>query len=389
MSASKLSAAAVEFRPSFTPVAQSIAVVPSVQQPNQQNEAQFAQQPGAQQAQNQGPSQQQPEGADWCEDEYEDDGSWGYYEAGNWVAYEGQEDDWSASSAAGTEEQQHIQQQHGEQQPSMEADDAVALLHSCYPNHPRTLLQQLVEACDGDVQQAARILSDMDFEQRRSCISAAAAAGRATDTAASAARPSSTAGMSSRKQQQFNYSMEQFPALGGGGPGSSTAAGASASSRQNGLGSGSNWAAAANKPAAATSTKPRPSRQPAQPATTPTAAASKQWDSKGASEAVPWVKTGAAVSQEYAAARAEASDHARVRNACFQQATIAFMAGNKVGSGRVAYTNALRSACMAVAVKGWWVSTQSSVRVPAAACMTAANTCQGLYESLDRSRACS
>jgi plastocyanin len=48
------------------------------------------------------------------------------------------------------------------------------------------------------------------------------------------------------------------------------------------------------------------------------------------SEAVPWVETGTAVSQQYAAAREEASDHARLRNQCFQQATVAFLAGDKV-----------------------------------------------------------
>jgi hypothetical protein len=211
----------------------------------------------------------------------------------------------------------------------MGADDAVALLHSCYPNHPRTLLQQLVGACDGDVQQAARILSDMDFEQRRSRIAAAAAVDRAAGSASS----HSTMGPSSAKQQGFNYSTEQFPTL-GGATSSSTA---SAPPRAN-----SNWAAVTSKPVTHTVASSKPRKAASTSLQAAAAARSQEWDSKGVSESVPWAETGAAVSQEYAAARSEASDHARVRNACFQQATIAYMAGDKVSAwqgGRAALAN--------------------------------------------------
>ena len=44
---------------------------------------------------------------------------------------------------------------------------------------------------------------------------------------------------------------------------------------------------------------------------------------------VPKFNTGEAVAAEYAEARSLARDHARLRNACFQQATQAYMAGNK------------------------------------------------------------
>jgi hypothetical protein len=43
--------------------------------------------------------------------------------------------------------------------------------------------------------------------------------------------------------------------------------------------------------------------------------------------AVPWVPVGKAVAREYDEARAEARDHARVRNACFHEATRAYLAG--------------------------------------------------------------
>ncbi|GLI64277.1 hypothetical protein VaNZ11_007495 [Volvox africanus] len=48
-----------------------------------------------------------------------------------------------------------------------------------------------------------------------------------------------------------------------------------------------------------------------------------------ASAAVPWVSTGEAVSSQYLAERREASMLARARNQCFQQATMAYLSGNK------------------------------------------------------------
>lgn len=283
MSASKLSAAASEFTPSFAAAATSSVTAVTT-------------------------------GEDWGEDEEYGDG-YGYYdEQGTWVEYNSEEQQQQEEDDPFNQQttQQH---QHGGDQLALGADDAVALLHSCYPNHSRTLLQQLLEAFDGDVQQAARILSDMDFEQRRSRISAAAAAGRAagnsttTDSSSTTSRGGSS-GPAGRRQQGFDYSMEQFPALGGGGtvPSSSSCAAATPTapggSSRAGLPSGSNWAAVTSKPAAAgpANSTPRPganhSRQPA----------AKQWgDSEGGSAAaVPWVDTGQAVSQEYAAARAEA-----------------------------------------------------------------------------------
>ena len=42
-----------------------------------------------------------------------------------------------------------------------------------------------------------------------------------------------------------------------------------------------------------------------------------------------WVETGDAVSNQYAATREDARDHMRLRNVCFQQATQAYLSGNK------------------------------------------------------------
>jgi hypothetical protein len=43
----------------------------------------------------------------------------------------------------------------------------------------------------------------------------------------------------------------------------------------------------------------------------------------------PWVETGEAVSRMYATTREEAKGHLRARNMCFQQATQAYLSGNK------------------------------------------------------------
>ena len=51
--------------------------------------------------------------------------------------------------------------------------------------------------------------------------------------------------------------------------------------------------------------------------------------SEGTQTKIEWVETGAAVSQMYAANREEARDYARVRNVCYEQATNAFLSGNK------------------------------------------------------------
>lgn len=50
--------------------------------------------------------------------------------------------------------------------------------------------------------------------------------------------------------------------------------------------------------------------------------------SKGSSAAVPWLETGEAVTNLYADSRVDAREHARLRNAYFQQATQAYVAGN-------------------------------------------------------------
>jgi hypothetical protein len=307
----------------------------SAQQPQEQQQQQLPDHDG--------------QAADWEGDHYEDENEdyWGYYdEEGNWVAYEDEEQQEEGDQQQPPWQQQQPQQT-GAEQSVMGAEDAVALLHSCYPTHPRSLLQQLLDACDSDVQQAARILSDMDFEQRRTRIAAAAAASRADAAAGNHNSSSQSRGPAGKKQ--FDYQLEQFPAL-GGAPRSSTPAGNQPAGSKSGSSRQSNWAAVTSKPPApapAAAAGSKPSQVPTRPQQ-PAAAASMQrlsGDDGGGGGAVPWVETGAAVAREYAAARAEASDHARVRNACFHQATIAYLAGDKV-RGSCAVSDHIGAKCL-------------------------------------------
>lgn len=355
MSSSKLSATAAAWVPP-APVAakqvQGSQFIVGAPTPNTS-----AQQPQEQQQQQQLPDHD-GQAPDWEGEHYEDENEdyWGYYdEEGNWVAYEDEEQQEEGDQQQPPSQQQHRQhqqpQQTGAEQSVMGAEDAVALLHSCYPTHPRSLLQQLLDACDSDMQQAARILSDMDFEQRRTRIAAAAAASRAD--AAARNHNSSSRGPAGKKQ--FDYQLEQFPAL-GGAPSSSTPSGNQPAGSSSGSSRQSNWAAVTSKapaPAPAAAAGSKLSQAPTRPQL-PAAAASMQRlrgdDDSGGGGAVPWVETGAAVSREYAAARAEASDHARVRNACFHHATIAYLAGDKVGGSSGVCTHCGYSkACMQAA----------------------------------------
>ena len=54
-----------------------------------------------------------------------------------------------------------------------------------------------------------------------------------------------------------------------------------------------------------------------------------RFSGRGAAASQPWVETGEAVSNMYASTREEARDHMRLRNVCFQQATQAYLSGNK------------------------------------------------------------
>ncbi|GJP36652.1 hypothetical protein CLOM_g21136 [Closterium sp. NIES-68] len=56
------------------------------------------------------------------------------------------------------------------------------------------------------------------------------------------------------------------------------------------------------------------------------------YEPAGRGGAQPWLETGNAVANLYGDMREEARDHARIRNACFEQATQAYLAGNKAAA---------------------------------------------------------
>ena len=77
--------------------------------------------------------------------------------------------------------------------------------------------------------------------------------------------------------------------------------------------------AAKSETAASGNKVPRPEAQARTQAGVPARHGPTDKDADAAAQQVPWVATGAAVSQQYAEARAEARDHMRLRNALFQQ----------------------------------------------------------------------
>lgn len=260
---------------------------------------------------------QQQAGPQQWEEEDDDEGY--YDEWGNWVYYDSEVAD---HQAAGTRGQQwhdadHLQllddprgtqlsaddkeasTNEERQSPVVTADQAVGLLHTWYPTHSKLMLQQLYEACRYQLQDTINILAEMEAEQ--------------TAPMQHTAAPKIAAAKASK---QAIHQQQDWPDL-------AAAAQAEPGRTEPNLVEGSSsWATIARKaasvPAAVASSKPG-SRHPGQ--------AVQSSGSQSAVQHVPWVTTGAAVSQAYTDARAEASDYARVRNACFHQATIAYLAG--------------------------------------------------------------
>lgn len=195
---------------------------------------------------------------------------------------------------------------------SVTTDQAVGLMHAWYPSHSQPMLQQLYEACNYQLQDTLNILAEMEAEQAPTLHPTSAASGKAAE-----GKPA--------RHPDHGQQAQDWPSL---------AAAAAAAERADPVRahtdstSSSTWATIAKKTAASAAPSPVIGKsgldsKPRQPLHHGTS-------SQPAVQQVPWVTTGQAVSQEYADARAEASNHARVRNACFHQATIAYLAGERV-----------------------------------------------------------
>lgn len=147
--------------------------------------------------------------------------------------------------------------------------------------------------------------------------------------AAHTAQAASAAHAAPQRPAAPEFTADDFPTLGGSGAGRGSAAAApGAGVRAGEYASRAKKAASLATPAPGSASRAQhgaawaSSSAPSGPQPAPV------WQSDG----IQQFSTGAAVAQEYADARAAASDHARLRNACFQQATAAYLAGNKAAA---------------------------------------------------------
>lgn len=280
---------------------------------------QLGEQQGQEDSQEQHADTEQWEGDCYDDGFYDELGNWVYHGAEgmlhqqpevqgqSWqhdAQYDLLQDPWAAAPPSAAAAQEQSEDWSGL---SVTTDQVVGLLHTWYPNHTKAMLQQLYEACNYQLQDTLNILAEMEAEQAASLRHVNAAC-------------HSPAGMAQPSRLASQPTLE-WPTL---------AAGAAAAAQrvnqgmaQSGGTDSRSWAAVAKKAAAAAAPA-------AGPAANQLGANSRQrqgTSSQSAAQQVPWVTTGTTLSQEYAGARAEASDYARVRNACFHQATIAYLAG--------------------------------------------------------------
>lgn len=193
--------------------------------------------------------------------------------------------------------------------PSPEEEGAFfAVLEQQFPQYSSAALQDVFSRCGRSFPETLDMLYRLENEIRGQY----------------AARPAKPV-QQKQKKPEANFSADDFPSLGGPAPTSAPAPSLAFTSNYAGKAK-----AAAHLPAPAAAARPKPgAAQVTSGSSTwggaPGGAAAPVWESQG----VHKFSTGAAVAAEYAAARADARDHARARNACFQQATQAYLAGNK------------------------------------------------------------
>jgi hypothetical protein len=294
------------------------------------------------------------------------DAATGYYdEYGNWVPMP--TNDWSAYdvsaywAAEDDSEQHQLGLRHSDAADWSELEvsqsQAVQLLRTWYPGQPAQLLRHLFTSCSGSLHATLQILSELEWEQSvlHPTTNGITSSKAAKDTT-KPAKPAKPAKQQQQQQQRpksdFSLKEDAFPELPMAKP-----AATSGTTNDDAAASPApappaaaapptpvttptpaapppgSWAKIASKAAASdTEAAAAAAAAKAKQAATPTKPAKASSGDLDAA-AVPWVSTGEAVSREYAAARAEARDHARVRNACFHEATKAFLAGWGQGLG--------------------------------------------------------
>ncbi|DBA92550.1 TPA: hypothetical protein ACH3X1_002776 [Trebouxia sp. C0004] len=232
--------------------------------------------------------------------------------------------------------------QQGSKQYAMEADAALAVLREQFPLYNQDSLTDVLKVNGYDLVGALDMLAQLESEQtgqRKQCLQAppsldennfpslATSPGSsprpATNGPASADSPVPEAtavaesdDTESPKAAEKPRAVQKLPSVWGSVEGSAHKA-TSPEKKSSGTGRVSKGdSMSSQQKAQAVNSKLQPS------------AASFKSRNKSTSK-VPWVETGAAVSGQYADAREEARDHARLRNMYFQQATQAYLVGNK------------------------------------------------------------
>lgn len=185
-------------------------------------------------------------------------------------------------------------------------DAALSVLSQQFPEYSPAALASIFDQCGRRLPSALQMLFSMEAE-----LTGQLHAGYVMPAASAPPAPSEPA-----------FSNDDFPTL--GGPPSTS----NRHSKAAVVPFGANYAGKAK--AAAALPTPAASRKPANP----NGQSSAAWGGGGVEKPV-WESgvqkfaTGASVAAEYAERRADARDHARLRNQCFQNATQAYLAGNK------------------------------------------------------------
>jgi len=207
---------------------------------------------------------------------------------------------------------------HGEDEDDEKDDDGpeFAILRSEFPHYSLESLRAVLEANDGNVEMATDVLAQLELE------GAAALA--------SSSQPPPMVPIPQAPAPAFNEM--NFPSLG--------VQLSQSQSQDNSNPSSSSLAFEYSKvlqtrkaPPPVSSDGSRQQNMPAQPQRHPHP---HQQGYKGAGGSqVKWVDTGASVSENYHDSRSLAMEHMRARNVCFEQATRAYLAGNKAMASKL------------------------------------------------------
>jgi len=200
-------------------------------------------------------------------------------------------------------------------EPLIPEEAALEFLVEHFPHYSVQHLRAMLQAHGGDLALTADVLTQ--FENELGPLGAGEQPSAADADAEDEPRPDGDPAPSMDDE-------ESFPSLGSGTGGSAAPTVLGPLGRADGFA-----AALRKKPHTAAPKQPLPSaqRQPSARRTAEAANLTRACNSVAAP--IKWVETGTAVESMYRDARSTARDHARIRNAYFQQATQAYLSGNR------------------------------------------------------------